>query len=796
MATRCPVLVERDDELRTLSRLASDGREGVVVITGEAGTGKSRLAQEFAASLPEPWTVATVTITRTRGALRTLPSARPLALILEDAHFLDPATLAAVGEPNVLTVLTFQLGVQPAGSAEVRALADLVARGFELRLLPLSPAGFEQMAAAMGRYAAADVYARSGGNPFWAEQLLASAGTVPWTVVEAVTRQLDVLPASARELACALAVADEALPPAVAAQLVEDVDAAWAALVDAGLVGEAMALRHALVGEALRARLGPEEQARWHGRLAAALDGPPDRVARHWAAAGEVERAAVIAREAAADLRAQGATRRAFECFEIALRRPQPAELYEEAAVNAARIGELAAMRRWLVAAERAYIAAGRRDRAVRMRLDPAFDYRHVRRSAAIRDEPVERLLVDAQAAMATGERASASHLVAAAVETARERRDGMALARAARMTLLTLGEFERGDALLEEALAFDDVRADPGRESRVLTIRAVARFAQGHALECLDLQRRAVAIGGHDADAVRRPGQVALANTLLMTGQIGEGVDTMKAALGEEPSMLAIVDGYREFEQGDAEGGLAMLAAGTDAMLTEFDFDPLGRAVTGAHVLNVRAVCEAHAGRAAAALRTVRRLDALAPEPFSDVAADSAYVLARAGAAAGDDEAKALARRRIADLVRVASGPGVMAAAEAVQAFTAPGADVTRHFQAAAALYERAPRVVLAAELWCDAGCAARARRVCEEHGLARVGARAAALPGRRPGALAPLTSREREVVELAAGGLTNREIGARLYLSDGTVRNYLSTAFAKLGVSRRAELGRLLPD
>jgi DNA-binding NarL/FixJ family response regulator len=48
--------------------------------------------------------------------------------------------------------------------------------------------------------------------------------------------------------------------------------------------------------------------------------------------------------------------------------------------------------------------------------------------------------------------------------------------------------------------------------------------------------------------------------------------------------------------------------------------------------------------------------------------------------------------------------------------------------------------------------------------------------------------------VVALAADGLTNRQIGERLYLSDGTVRNYLSTAFAKLGVSRRAELGRLV--
>ena len=68
------------------------------------------------------------------------------------------------------------------------------------------------------------------------------------------------------------------------------------------------------------------------------------------------------------------------------------------------------------------------------------------------------------------------------------------------------------------------------------------------------------------------------------------------------------------------------------------------------------------------------------------------------------------------------------------------------------------------------------------------------AQLPPRLPGALAELTSREREVVLLAAEGLSNREIGARLYLSDGTVRNYLSTAFTKLGVSRRAELARLV--
>ena len=65
---------------------------------------------------------------------------------------------------------------------------------------------------------------------------------------------------------------------------------------------------------------------------------------------------------------------------------------------------------------------------------------------------------------------------------------------------------------------------------------------------------------------------------------------------------------------------------------------------------------------------------------------------------------------------------------------------------------------------------------------------------PARIPAALAELTPRERDVVLLAAEGLSNRDIGRRLYLSEGTVRNYLSVAFGKLSVSRRAELGRLV--
>ncbi len=51
-------------------------------------------------------------------------------------------------------------------------------------------------------------------------------------------------------------------------------------------------------------------------------------------------------------------------------------------------------------------------------------------------------------------------------------------------------------------------------------------------------------------------------------------------------------------------------------------------------------------------------------------------------------------------------------------------------------------------------------------------------------------LTAHEREVVRLAAEGLTNKEIGSRLFLSHRTVGAHLYRAFPKLGVTSRASL------
>ncbi|WP_037676278.1 DNA-binding response regulator [Streptomyces griseus] len=51
------------------------------------------------------------------------------------------------------------------------------------------------------------------------------------------------------------------------------------------------------------------------------------------------------------------------------------------------------------------------------------------------------------------------------------------------------------------------------------------------------------------------------------------------------------------------------------------------------------------------------------------------------------------------------------------------------------------------------------------------------------------PLTDREREVLKAAADGSTNAELAAALHLSQGTVRNYLSTAIQKLAARNRTE-------
>ena len=55
------------------------------------------------------------------------------------------------------------------------------------------------------------------------------------------------------------------------------------------------------------------------------------------------------------------------------------------------------------------------------------------------------------------------------------------------------------------------------------------------------------------------------------------------------------------------------------------------------------------------------------------------------------------------------------------------------------------------------------------------------------------PLTERERQCLRLAGDGLPNSQIAETVFLSDGTVRNYLSSALSKLDAANRTEAARL---
>jgi two-component system response regulator DesR len=99
------------------------------------------------------------------------------------------------------------------------------------------------------------------------------------------------------------------------------------------------------------------------------------------------------------------------------------------------------------------------------------------------------------------------------------------------------------------------------------------------------------------------------------------------------------------------------------------------------------------------------------------------------------------------------------------------------------------------------DAGAAAYLLKEAPSHQLADAIRRVAAGTRVIDPALAadawseadPLTDRERQVLRLAADGLSSADIAETLSLSEGTVRNYLSEAISKLGAQNRIEAANL---
>jgi ATP/maltotriose-dependent transcriptional regulator MalT len=91
-------------------------------------------------------------------------------------------------------------------------------------------------------------------------------------------------------------------------------------------------------------------------------------------------------------------------------------------------------------------------------------------------------------------------------------------------------------------------------------------------------------------------------------------------------------------------------------------------------------------------------------------------------------------------------------------------------------------------------AGYRDAALRILRQLGERPRPAPAAAAPTDEAGGLAVLTPREREVAALVAEGRTNRQIGAQLHLSEKTIEKHVSSAMAKVGVSSRTGIARLV--
>jgi DNA-binding NarL/FixJ family response regulator len=172
---------------------------------------------------------------------------------------------------------------------------------------------------------------------------------------------------------------------------------------------------------------------------------------------------------------------------------------------------------------------------------------------------------------------------------------------------------------------------------------------------------------------------------------------------------------------------------------------------------------------------------------------------------AEGDIDTATAAAEEVADTARTFESAGLRAAG-----LRAQGAVALARGQGVAALsslraacsawneldapYEAARTRVLLADAYklLDDADAAERERVAARACFERLGAEAAlrALDGPEAPATADhgLSPREREVLELVAAGLTNRDIAGTLFLSEKTVARHLSNIFTKLGVSSRA--------
>jgi ATP/maltotriose-dependent transcriptional regulator MalT len=431
------------------------------------------------------------------------------------------------------------------------------------------------------------------------------------------------------------------------------------------------------------------------------------------------------------------------------------------------------------------------------------------------------------------GRSADAEAVVAAAEAAVRDEalRDELRAQQA--VHLLFEGRFREVFAITDPLLA----RAGDRAFAHAALPGAVARALSGRTAEAIDIADRAfearVALG--DQVQMSGPGiyLVARALALLEAGRLAEAAEYARLGydgaaerqLRDGQAWFSVILGriclnegrvaaaarwfreaaiiYGDYNHAGARwgyGGLAHALAlsgdldGADAALADLDAEPpTPLRMMDPDIERGRACVLAQRGQYSLALDVLRHAAA-------DAAATGRFVLESAAlhdlARLGEAAAVLDRLRALADVVDGAFLPARLAHADALARHDGSGLD------AAADAFEEIGALLLAAEASAAAAHAHTRDGLVRRAGESR--ARAARLADACEGARTPaladgaeitaLTRREREVAELAARGLSNREVAEKLFVSTRTVENHLQRAYEKLGVRSRAELADAL--
>jgi hypothetical protein len=299
--------------LRDRARLAVDGHGSLVLVTGEAGIGKTVLLRAFAEQgyAPTSWGMCDPLSTpRPLGPLRDIAEelgpavvavmrgsaaqhevfaavldalrARARVLVVEDLHWGDEATLDLVRflARRIATLpLCMVVSYRDAVGADhpLRSVLGDLASSPDARRLQLAPLSRSAVAELLDghRLDPADVHRRTAGNPFFVSQILAQPESpLPESVRDAViARTAALAPAPRRSLellSCA--------PEGVSAELLAALDlphAAVEALAATGLIdrrGSGLAFRHEIARSAVLDAVAPGSEAALHAAMIEALE--------------------------------------------------------------------------------------------------------------------------------------------------------------------------------------------------------------------------------------------------------------------------------------------------------------------------------------------------------------------------------------------------------------------------------------------------------------------------------------------------------------------------------------------